>query len=123
MLLHFICLWSSNQNAMVAAELGDYPGHVPSPTHVPEKLSYAQADASSSAITGINESKQDVTLPSDVPPYSVVYTSTNYSSGFVPPISGSQLAPLENLESHERDVSRLPSFLVSLQPEFPALLL
>lgn len=91
------------------------PGHMPSPTNVPENFSYAQADVSSSANTEINESKQDSTLPSGCPPYSVDHTSTDYSFGFVPPILGSQLALIENSKSHGRDVSRLPSFVVSLQ--------
>ncbi|KAF3445288.1 hypothetical protein FNV43_RR14983 [Rhamnella rubrinervis] len=110
---------SSNQNALATTDEGDYPDHPGSPTHVPENLSSAEGDISSSANIGHNESKQDTALPSGGHQYSVVHTSPNYSFGFVPPILGSQLAPVENPESQARDVSRLPSFVVQ-QPFDPA---
>ena len=100
---------------MATTDEGDYPDHPGSPTHVPENLSSAEGDISSSANTGHNESKQDTALPSGGHQHSVVHTSPNYNFGFVPPILGSQLAPVENPESQARDVSRLPNFVVSPQ--------
>lgn len=105
----------SNQNALAPAEEGHYPDHPQSPTHVPENLSSGDGDVSSSTIPEYNESKQKTALPSGGHQYSVVHTSPNYSFGFVPPMLGSQLAPFENSESQARDVSRLPSFVVSPQ--------
>jgi hypothetical protein len=106
---------SSNQNALETAEEADYIDHPQSPTRVPENLSSGDGDVSSSAIPEYNESKQDTALPSGGHQYSVVHTSPNYNFGFVPPVMGSQLAPVENSESQARDVSRLPSFIVSPQ--------
>ncbi|XP_024026610.1 GBF-interacting protein 1-like isoform X2 [Morus notabilis] len=103
---------SSNQNVIATADEGDYPEHPQSPTHVPENLSSTEGDVSSNATPGPNESKQDTELPSGGQQYSMVNTSSTYSFGLVPPILGSQLAPLENAESQARDVSRLPSFVV-----------
>ncbi|CAL2249103.1 unnamed protein product [Prunus armeniaca] len=107
---------SSNQNALATANEDDYPDHPQSPTHVPENISSAEGDVSSSATQGQNESKHDTALPSGGHQFSVAHTSPNYSFGFVPPILGSQLAPFENSESQPRDISRLPSFVV--QPPF-----
>jgi hypothetical protein len=100
---------------LAPAEEGHYPDHPQSPTHVPENLSSGDGDVSSSTIPEYNESKQKTALPSGGHQYSVVHTSPNYSFGFVPPMLGSQLAPFENSESQARDVSRLPSFVVSPQ--------
>ncbi|GMY09621.1 GBF-interacting protein 1 isoform X2 [Fagus crenata] len=110
---------SSNQNALETAEEADYIDHPQSPTRVPENLSSGDGDVSSSAIPEYNESKQDTALPSGGHQYSVVHTSPNYNFGFVPPVMGSQLAPVENSESQARDVSRLPSFIVQ-QPFDPS---
>lgn len=88
---------------------------MPSATNVHKNLSSAEADVSSSAVTGITESKQDTAFPSGSPQYSVVHTSTNYSYGFMPPILGSQVAPSENSESQALNISRLPGFVVTLQ--------
>ncbi|XP_029152814.2 uncharacterized protein [Arachis hypogaea] len=60
-----------------------------------------------------NESKQDNSLPSGGNQYSGVHTSSNYSFGFVPPMSlSTQAAPFDNSDSETRDVSRLPSYVV-----------
>lgn len=104
---------SSNLNALIIADEGDYSDRSGSPMHVPENLSSAEGDIPSSATSGHNESKQDAVLPSGGHQYSVVHTSPNYGFGFVPPILGNQLAPLENPDCQARDVSRLPSFVVS----------
>ncbi|GMN27563.1 hypothetical protein TIFTF001_001717 [Ficus carica] len=105
-------LSSSNQNVIETADEGDYPEHLQSPTRVPENLPSAEVDVSSNAISGPNESKQDTGLPSGGQQYSMANTSGTYNFGLVPPILGSQLAPLENSETQARDVSRLPSFVV-----------
>ncbi|KAL4598728.1 hypothetical protein ACB092_11G078200 [Castanea dentata] len=110
---------SSNQNALATAEEGDYPDHPQSPTRVPENLSSGDGDVSSSAIPEYTESKQDTTLPSGGHQYSMVQTSPTYGFGFVPPMIGSQLAPVENCESQVRDVSRVPSYIVQ-QPYDPS---
>nr|XP_023891926.1 GBF-interacting protein 1-like isoform X2 [Quercus suber]POE61410.1 gbf-interacting protein 1 [Quercus suber] len=110
---------SSNQNALATAEEGDYPDHPQSPTRVPENLSSGDGDVSSSAIPEYTESKQDTTLPSGGHQYSMVHTSPTYGFGFVPPMIGSQLAPVENCESQVRDVSRVPSYIVQ-QPYDPS---
>lgn len=106
-------LYCSSQNAAVTAEGGDYPDNPKSPTSVPQNLSSSEVDVSSSAIQEYNESKQDTALPSGGHQYSVVHTSPNYSFGFVPPMLGTQLPPFDNSESQTRDISRLPSFVVS----------
>lgn len=100
---------------MATAEEGDYPDHPQSPTRVPENLSSGDGDVSSSAIPEYTESKQDTTLPSGGHQYSMVHTNPTYGFGFVPPMIGSQLAPVENCESQVRDVSRVPSYIVSPQ--------
>ncbi|KAJ7964673.1 GBF-interacting protein 1-like isoform X2 [Quillaja saponaria] len=110
---------ASNQNDLVTPEVGDYPDHPQSPTHVPENLSSGEVDVSSSAIQEYHESKQESAFPSGGHQYSVVHTSPNYSFGLVPPMLGTQLAPFENSESQARDVSRLPSYVVH-QPFDPA---
>lgn len=97
----------------MAAEEGAYPDHPESPSHAPENLT-GESKVSSSAITEYNESKQDNVLLSGGQQYSGVHTSPSYSFGFVPPMLSSQIAPFENSESQARDVSRLPSFVVSL---------
>lgn len=104
----------SNENTLATAEVGDYPDHSQSPNHVPENLS-ADSDVSNSAVPEYNESKQETTLLSGGQQYSVVHTNPNSSFGFAPPVLGSQFAPFENSESQARDVSRLPSFVVSIQ--------
>lgn len=94
--------------------VGDYSDNPQSPTTaVPENLSSAEVDVSSSAIQEDNESKHDTTLPPEGNQYSVVHTSPNYSLGFIPPMLGTQSAQNDNSESHARDMSRLPSFVVS----------
>lgn len=59
------------------------------------------------------DSKQEIALPPGGHQYSTVHTSPNYSFGFMPPILGSQLAQFDSSESQARDVTRLPSFVVS----------
>lgn len=102
---------------MATAEAGDYPDHPQSPAHVPENLS-GEGDVTASAVQEYNETKQDNTLLSVGPQYSMVHTSPNYSFGFMPPMLGSQFAPFENSESQARDVSQLQSFVVSVQISF-----
>lgn len=103
----------SNQIALGTAEEGDYTDCPPSSSHVPENLSSTEVDVSSSVVPEYNEPKQETNLPPGGHQYSVVHTSPNYSFGFMPPMLGNQLAPFESTESQARDVSRLPSFVVS----------
>lgn len=104
-----VLLIPSNQNSLATAEEGDYTDHPPSPAHAPENMS-GEGDVSSS-VPEYNENKQENALFSGGHQYSVVHTSPNYSFGIVPPI----LSPFENSESQAREVSRLPSFVVSIQ--------
>lgn len=80
---------------------------------MPENLLSGEVDMSSSAIQEYNESKQDATLQSEDNQYSVVHTSPNYSFGLMPPMLATQPPQFDNSESQARDISRLPSFLVS----------
>ncbi|MED6183051.1 hypothetical protein PIB30_034476 [Stylosanthes scabra] len=103
---------SSSQNATATSEVGDYADHPQSPSNA-ENLSSGEVDGSSSAIPGYNESKQDNSLSSGGNQYSGVHSSSNYSLGFVPPMSlSTQAAPFENSDSEARDVSRLPGYVV-----------
>ncbi|XP_062107111.1 GBF-interacting protein 1-like isoform X2 [Humulus lupulus] len=102
---------SSIQNALETADEEDYLEHPQSPTHVPENLSSAEGDVSSNVTPGHSESKQNTGFPAGGHQYASVNTSSNYNFGPLPPIVGSQLAPLENSESQARDVSRLQSFV------------
>nr|XP_011467310.1 PREDICTED: endochitinase A isoform X3 [Fragaria vesca subsp. vesca] len=110
---------SSNQTVLATADVGDFPDHPQSPTHILENLSSGEGDVSSSAAQGHNESKHDSVMTSGSHQLPVANTSPNYSFGIVPPILGSQLAAFENSESQAHDVSRLPSFVVQ-QPFDPA---
>ncbi|XP_052107506.1 GBF-interacting protein 1-like [Arachis duranensis] len=104
---------ASSQNVAVTSEVGDYADHPQSPSNVAENLSSNEVDGSSSAMPEYNESKQDNSLPSGGNQYSGVHTSSNYSFGFVPPMSlSTQAAPFDNSDSETRDVSRLPSYVV-----------
>lgn len=105
----------SSQNAAVTSEAGDYPDHPQSPTNGAENLLSGEVDGSSSAIQEYHESKQDTALPSGGHQYSGVLTSPNYNFGFVPPMLGTQLTPIDNSESQTRDASRLPNFIVHQQ--------
>ena len=105
-----IILGFSNQNTPVIPEKGIYPDHPQLPSHIPGNLS-AEGDASSNTAPDY-ESKQKAALLSGGQQYSVVHTSPGYSFGFVPPMLGSQIVPLENSESQACDVSHLPSFVV-----------
>eukprot|EP00257_Ricinus_communis_P027986 XP_025015400.1 GBF-interacting protein 1 [Ricinus communis] len=102
---------ASNQDTMETVEEGAYPDHPESPSHVSGNLS-TEGDVSSSAVPDYSESKQETALMSGGQQYSVVHTTPNYSFGFVPPVLSSQIATFENSESQQRDVSRLPSFVV-----------
>lgn len=93
--------------------MGDYSEHPQSPTNATENLPTSEVDVSSSAVQEYSESKQDTPLSSGGQQYSVVTTTPNYSFGFVPPMLGTQLPPFDNSESQARDISRLPSFVVS----------
>lgn len=98
---------------MVTSEVGDYPDHPQSPSNVPVNLESSEVDGSSSATQEFNESKQDTALPPEGHQYPGMHVSPNYGFGFVPPMSGTQLTSFDNSESQTRDVSRLPSFIVS----------
>uniref|UniRef100_A0A2P2LZ28 Uncharacterized protein MANES_12G064000 n=1 Tax=Rhizophora mucronata TaxID=61149 RepID=A0A2P2LZ28_RHIMU len=102
---------ASNQNALVTAEEEAYSDHPQSALQLPGNLA-GEGDVSSNPMLECNESKQET---SGGHQYSVVHTSPSYSSGFVPPMLGSQVAPFENSESPAHDVSRLPSFVVSFE--------
>ncbi|KAJ6404006.1 hypothetical protein OIU84_012242 [Salix udensis] len=106
----------SNQNTPVIPEEGIYPDHPQLPSHVPGNLS-AEVDVPSNTAPD-HESKQKAALLSGGQQYSVVHTSPGYSFGFVPPMPGSQIVPIENSESQAHDVSHLPSFVVQ-QPFDP----
>lgn len=98
---------------MAAAE-GDYTDYPPSSSHVPESLTSGDGHVSSTVVPVYSESKQETDLPPEGHQYSVVHTSPNYSYGIMPPIvGGGPIAPIESTESQARDVSRLPSFVVS----------
>lgn len=103
----------SSQNAAVTSEVGDYPEHPQSPTNTPENLEASEVDGSSRPIEDYNVSKQETALPSEGHQNSGVHTSQNYGYGFVPPVLGTQLSPFDNSEPQTRDISRLPSFIVS----------
>ncbi|KAK2986439.1 hypothetical protein RJ640_011877 [Escallonia rubra] len=109
---------SSNQNEFATGDEGDYPGCVPSSSHIPEDIS-TEADVSSSVVPEYNESKQETALPPGGHQYSVAHTTPNYGFGLMPPMVGNQLAPFEGTDSQARDASRLPSFVVQ-QPFDPA---
>ncbi|XP_057955419.1 GBF-interacting protein 1-like isoform X2 [Malania oleifera] len=103
----------SDQNALVSTEEGDYPVHPQSPTHVLENLSSVEGDVSAAtAVPEYNEPKQETALPPGGHSHPVVHTSAGYSVGFVPPMLGSQITPVESSESQGRDFTRLPSFVV-----------
>lgn len=86
----------------------------PSSTTVPESLSPStEVDVPSSAIQEDDESKHDTTLPFEGNEYSVGHTPQNYSLGFMPPMLGTQSQQVDYSESHARDISRLPSYVVS----------
>lgn len=91
----------------------DYPDHPLSPDNTPVNLEPGVVDGSSSTNQESNESKQDTVFPSEGLQYPGVHISPNYSYGFVPPMLGPQLTPFDNSESQARDISRLPSFIVS----------
>jgi hypothetical protein len=103
----------NSQNGAVTSEVEDYPDHPQSPNNVPVNLESSEVDGSSSAIQEYNESKQDTALPHEGHQYSGVHIPPNYSFGFVPPMLSTQLPPFDNSESQTRDISRLPSFIVS----------
>ncbi|KAI6673461.1 hypothetical protein NL676_001367 [Syzygium grande] len=106
---------SSGQIAPATADEENYPDYPQSPKHVPESVSPAEDDVSSSAAPDYKELKQEGALGQQ---HSVVHTSPNYNFGFGPPVVGSQIAPFENTESQTQDASRLPSFVVQ-QPFDP----
>ncbi|KAK3034019.1 hypothetical protein RJ639_033304 [Escallonia herrerae] len=107
----------NNPNEFATGDEGDYPGCVPSSSHIPEDIS-TEADVSSSVVPEY-ESKQATALPPGGHQYSAVHTTPNYGFGLMPPMVGSQLAPFEGTDSQARDAYRLPSFLVQ-QPFDPA---
>ncbi|KAF8007416.1 hypothetical protein BT93_K1429 [Corymbia citriodora subsp. variegata] len=106
---------SSGQVAPATVDEENYPDYPQSPKHVPESVSPAEDDVSTSAAPDYKELKQEGALGQQ---HSVVQTSPNYNFGFGPPVVGSQIAPFENSESQTRDASRLPGFVVQ-QPYDP----
>lgn len=110
----------SNQNALGTTDEEDIPDHPQSPIHAPQNASAVENNVSSSTVPEYSESKQDTSLQPGSHNYSMVHTSPSYSFGYMPPVVGSQLAQFESSDSQARDVSRLPSFLVSLCFSFPS---
>ncbi|KAK1431087.1 hypothetical protein QVD17_14308 [Tagetes erecta] len=106
-----------NQDVLATADDGGYPDRPPSSSNVPENLS-PEGDLSSNAGPDHIESKQEASLPVPGHQYPVVHPSSNLSFGFIPPIIGNQMAPVESNESQTRDASRVPSFVVQ-QPFDP----
>ena len=92
---------------------GDYPDYPQSARHVPENLLAGEGDVSSPASPDYTESKKETSLPLEGHQYSMVHTSPSYSFGFMPPMVSSPIAPFESSDAQARDVSRLPSFVVS----------
>lgn len=84
--------------------------------HMPEIVAPCEDETSSGAAPVQRETKKEDALVSGGHQYSVVHTSPNYNFGFVPQIIGSQTTLLDNSESQTRDISRLPSFVVRLEP-------
>lgn len=105
-----LVIWYSNENAFATDEV-DYADNNQSASYVPENLSSKDGGVASSTVAGYNEPKQE-TAPGGNQ-YSVAHSSPNYNFGFVPPIMGNQLTPIEGSEAQVRDVSRLPTFVVS----------
>lgn len=110
----------SNQNALTTTDEGDIPNHPQSPIHAPQDVPAVESNVSSSAVPEYGESKQDTSLQPESHHYSMIHTPPSYSFGYMPPVVGSQLAPFESSDSQARDVSRLPSFVVSLCFLFPS---
>lgn len=110
----------SNQIALGTTDEGDIPDHPQSPIHAPQHASAVESNVSSSVVPEYSESKQDTSLQPGSHNYSMIHTSPSYSFGYMPPVVGSQLAPFESSDSQARDVSRLPSFVVSLCFSFPS---
>lgn len=109
----FLSCFSSGQIAPATADEENYPDYPQSPKLVPESVSPAEDDVSSSAAPDYKELKQEGALGQQ---HSVVHTSPNYNFGFGPPVVGSHIAPFENSETQTRDASRLPSFVVRISP-------
>ncbi|KAK3405141.1 GBF-interacting protein 1 isoform X2 [Eucalyptus grandis] len=108
---------SSGQIVPPTADEENYPDYPQSPRQVPESVSPAEDDVSSSAAPNYKELKQEGALGQQ---QSAVHTSPNYNFGFGPPVVGNQIASFENSESQTRDAPRLPSFVVQ-QPFDPAI--
>ncbi|KAI8557930.1 hypothetical protein RHMOL_Rhmol04G0049200 [Rhododendron molle] len=103
---------SSEQNALATTDEGDYHDRPQSPIHRPENLSSGVGNVSSITVPEYDESKQEAALPPGSRQFPMIHTSPSYSFGFMPPIVGGPLAPLESTESQARDVPRLPSFVI-----------
>lgn len=99
---------------MATTDEGDYHDRPQSPIHRPENLSSGVGNVSSITVPEYDESKQEAALPPGSRQFPMIHTSPSYSFGFMPPIVGGPLAPLESTESQARDVPRLPSFVVCL---------
>ena len=112
-ILYSYIIGFSNLNALERTGEGDYPDYPQSPRHVPENLLAGEGDVSSTTFPEYTESKKETSLPLEGDQYSMVHTSPSYSFGFMPPMVNSQIAPFESSDAQARDVSRLPSFVVS----------
>lgn len=120
---HFVLMYIfvySNQNALGTTDEGDIPEHPQSPIHAPKNVSVVESNVSSSVVPEYSESKQDTSLQPGSHNYSMIHTSPSYSFGYMPPVVGSQLAQFESSDSQARDISRIPSFVVSLCFSFPS---
>lgn len=109
----FLSCFSSGQIASATADEENYLDYPQSPKNVPESVSPAEDDISSSAAPDYKELKQEPVLTEQ---HSVVHASPNYNFGFGAPVVGSQIAPFENSESQARDASRFPGFVVRISP-------
>ncbi|KAI4364116.1 hypothetical protein MLD38_020250 [Melastoma candidum] len=87
--------------------------------HGTEIVVPCEVDSSSGTGTEHRDSKQQDAFVSGSHQYPVIHTSPNYNFGIVPQIIGGQIASVENSDPQERDISRLPSFVIP-QPLDPA---
>ncbi|KAI7748467.1 hypothetical protein M8C21_005063 [Ambrosia artemisiifolia] len=105
-------------NALASADDEDHPDRPLSSNNIPENLS-TEGDASSNSAPDHHESKQETSLPTASHQYPIHNTSPNFSFGFIPPMIGTHLTSFEPNESHSRDGSQVPNFVVP-QPFDPA---
>lgn len=83
---------------------------------MPENLMPREPELSSTipAAPEYDQSKTEAAPATDSSQHSVIHTSPAYSNfGLVPQMLGNQFATVEGAEPQARDVTRIPSFLVS----------